>query len=60
MVDTEEVVEVDLEVIEEVVVVASEADAAEVVEAVVAATTAIKMATSPGNALNNAKNVTKY
>ena len=40
--------------------VASEADAAEVVEAVVAATTAIKMATSPGNALNNAKNVTKY
>jgi len=60
MVDTEEAVEVDLEVIEEVAVADSEADVGVVVEAAEAVTTAIKMVISPANALNNAKNGIKY
>jgi len=69
---SEETVMVDTEEVEAVEVVASVVDAEAgsvetvvvdeevVVEAVVVVTTAIKMVTSPGNALNNAKNVTKY
>jgi len=60
MVDTEEAVEVDLEVTEVVAVADSEADVGVVVEAAEAVTTAIKTVISPANALNNAKNGIKY